>query len=373
MISPPFGRKSVSIRSRLRTRLSKQTGDRPTEIRFVVAAAAAALSVVVGSAPAQASLVGATVQTASYLDVPFPPPAASPTECTIIDCNILDYQGPSGPTNSPLPIVPVTYVEDSLTLTTVSVGDTQITITNDFAGLFCPSRGCTPGDFSGYVFTFTGAPDIANVEVGSGSSLDFQPVAPPTGGVTPGLTWTTNSITVNVAGDNLAVGDQLILDVTSGSFSFTRTVSGNWTDATGWTPNGVPNGATVTAQLVNPASGTNNVNLGGGTFTVNQLQFSGTNAGTWYVTNGTIVFDGTNPTFLNQGDSSGLAGSLPNLTLNATTTFEIDNASALTDVIGDITGAGGLIKTGAGTLTLTGANTYAGGTTISAGTLQIGN
>jgi fibronectin-binding autotransporter adhesin len=343
------------------------------EIRFVVAAAAAALSVVIGSAPAQAGLVGATVQSASYLNVPFPPPAASPTECTIIDCNILDYQGPSGPTNSPLPIVPVTYLEDALTETTVSVGDTQITILNNAAGLFCPSGGCTPGDFSGYVFTFTGAPDITNVTVGSGTSSDFQPVAPPTGGVTPGLTWTTNSITVNVAGDNLAVGDQLILDVTSGSFSFTRTVSGNWTDTTGWTPNGVPNGATVTAQLVNPASGTNNVNLGGGTFTVNQLQFSGTNAGTWDVTNGTIVFDGTNPTFLNQGDSSGLAGSLPNLTLNATTTFEIDNASALTDVIGDITGAGGLIKTGAGTLTLTGTNTYAGGTTISAGTLQIGN
>ena len=339
----------------------------------MVAAAAAALSVVIGSAPAQAGLVGATVQSASYLNVPFPPPAASPTECTIIDCNILDYQGPSGPTNSPLPIVPVTYLEDALTETTVSVGDTQITILNNAAGLFCPSGGCTPGDFSGYVFTFTGAPDITNVTVGSGTSSDFQPVAPPTGGVTPGLTWTTNSITVNVAGDNLAVGDQLILDVTSGSFSFTRTVSGNWTDTTGWTPNGVPNGATVTAQLVNPASGTNNVNLGGGTFTVNQLQFSGTNAGTWDVTNGTIVFDGTNPTFLNQGDSSGLAGSLPNLTLNATTTFEIDNASALTDVTGDITGAGGLIKTGAGTLTLTGTNTYAGGTTISAGTLQIGN
>jgi len=186
------------------------------------------------SAPAYAAgLDGSTVQSASYLGVSFPPPAASPTECTVIFCTILDYSGPSGPTNSPLPIVPVTYVEDSLTLTTVSVGDTQITITNDFAGLFCPSRGCTPGDFSGYVFTFTGAPDITNVEVGSGSSLDFQPVAPPTGGVTPGLTRTTNSITVNVAGDNLAVGDQLILDVTSGSFSFTRTVSGNWTDATG--------------------------------------------------------------------------------------------------------------------------------------------
>src|SRR5215469_11164061 len=154
---------------------------------------------------------------------------------------------------------------------------------------------------------------------------------------------------------------------------FSRTVTGNWTDMTGWTPNGVPNSSTDIAQLVNPGSGTNTVNLGGGTFTVNQLQFSGTNAGTWNVTNGTIIFDGTNPTFLSQGDSSGLVGSLPNLQLNATTTFEIDNASAVTNVTGDITGTGGLTKTGSGTLLLTGRNTYTGGTTISGGTLQIGN
>jgi len=157
-------------------------------------------------APAQAGLVGATVQSASYFDVSFPPPAASPIECTIIDCNIIDYQGPSGPTNSPLPIVPVTYLEDSLTLTTVSVGDTQITITNDSTGQFG-----TPGSFSGYMFTFTGAPDITKVLVDSGSSADFQPVLP------GGLSSTATSITVNVAGDSLAVGDKLILDVTAGS------------------------------------------------------------------------------------------------------------------------------------------------------------
>jgi PEP-CTERM motif len=166
------------------------------------------------SAPAQAGLVGldgATVQAASYLNVSNPPPAASPTECTIIDCNILDYEGSSGPTNAPLPIVPVTYLEDALTATTVSVGDTQVTITNNFAGVFClynPDPECVPGDFSGYVFTFTGtpAPDITNVKVGSGSASDFQPVS---------LTWTTNSIIVNVNEVNLAVGDQLILDVTT--------------------------------------------------------------------------------------------------------------------------------------------------------------
>lgn len=157
------------------------------------------------STPAQAGLVGATVQSASYFEVSFPPPAASPIECTIINCTILDYNGPSGPTNSPLPIVPVNYLPDFLTLTTVSVGDTQITITNNFAGQFG-----APGSFSGYVFTFTGAPNITDVQVDSGSSTDFQPALP------GGLSSTATSIIVNVAGDNLAVGDQLILDVTTG-------------------------------------------------------------------------------------------------------------------------------------------------------------
>lgn len=40
---------------------------------------------------------------------------------------------------------------------------------------------------------------------------------------------------------------------------------------------------------------------------------------------------------------------------------------------GQISGLGSLVKTGAATLILTGTNTYTGGTTISAGTLQVGN
>jgi PEP-CTERM motif len=178
-------------------------------IRFGTAVAAAALSLAIG-ASAQASLVGATVQAASYFEVSYPPLAASPTECTIIDCNILDYEGSGGPTNSPLPMVPVTYLEDNLTLTTVSVGDTQITITNDSPGQFG-----TPGSFSGYVFMFTGAPDITNVTYSDTGSGNFVPV-PIDPGLPTGLTWTNNTITLNVGGDSLSNDDTLTLDVTTG-------------------------------------------------------------------------------------------------------------------------------------------------------------
>jgi fibronectin-binding autotransporter adhesin len=51
----------------------------------------------------------------------------------------------------------------------------------------------------------------------------------------------------------------------------------------------------------------------------------------------------------------------------------IDTQTFQSTVSQAIAGAGSLTKTGAGTLTLTNANNYSGGTTISAGTLQIGN
>src|SRR5690606_4207583 len=47
------------------------------------------------------------------------------------------------------------------------------------------------------------------------------------------------------------------------------------------------------------------------------------------------------------------------------------NGHAVT-VSGDISGSGGLRKTGAGALTLSGANSYGGGTVIAGGTLQLG-
>jgi autotransporter-associated beta strand protein len=172
--------------------------------------------------------------------------------------------------------------------------------------------------------------------------------------------------------------DGTIVGIDTFSFAdptvFTRTVSGNWTDTTGWRPNGVPNGTDNIANLVLPASGTLTVNLTGATFTVNQLNVTGAGLGAWNVSNGTLIFDGTTPAFADQSTATGISATIgANVQLNANTTFNIVNLSAVTEVTGAISGTGQLIKTGSGTLTLTGTNTYSGGTLISAGTLQIGD
>ena len=52
-------------------------------------------------------------------------------------------------------------------------------------------------------------------------------------------------------------------------------------------------------------------------------------------------------------------------------TVRTDDATQLSGSIGDVTGNGRLVKTGAGTLTLSGTNTYSGGTQLDAGTLAV--
>ncbi|MDX8513970.1 autotransporter outer membrane beta-barrel domain-containing protein [Mesorhizobium sp. VK23E] len=115
-------------------------------------------------------------------------------------------------------------------------------------------------------------------------------------------------------------------------------------------------------------------------------------AGTWVLTGantytgGTAISGGT----LQVSADNNLGAALGALTLNGGT---LENTSAFatsrgvtlnagggtfqTDadltVSGAIAGAGALTKTGGATLALTGNNTYGGGTTISAGTLQLGN
>src|SRR5207245_1859416 len=69
------------------------------------------------------------------------------------------------------------------------------------------------------------------------------------------------------------------------------------------------------------------------------------------------------------GGTSGTLGA-GNITNNAALVF---NRSDTITVTNAISGTGALTQNGSGTLILTNANTFSGGVTISAGTLQVGN
>ena len=103
---------------------------------------------------------------------------------------------------------------------------------------------------------------------------------------------------------------------------------------------------------------------GGGAFT-NSSDTAATYAGLVALGSTSSIMAGSGNIILSNGGTITGAGT-SDLTLDGTAT-----GSSIAGIIG--TGAGGLIKQGAGTWTLTGANTYTGATTITAGTLQLGN
>lgn len=83
----------------------------------------------------------------------------------------------------------------------------------------------------------------------------------------------------------------------------------------------------------------------------------------WTITDGTLV-----------GDTTSLLGNvvLSPVSSTASPTLEFDQTSNGT-YAGVVSGSGDMLKTGSGTLVLTGTNTYTGGTTITSGTLQLGD
>jgi autotransporter-associated beta strand protein len=135
----------------------------------------------------------------------------------------------------------------------------------------------------------------------------------------------------------------------------------------------VPNGNDNIANLVLPASGTQTVNLTAGTFTVNQLNLTGSGGGAWTVANGTLIFDGAAPTFTNQSTATGISATLAtNLQLNTDTTFNTQNAGAVTVLNGVISGTGNVIVSGHGTFLINTAQTYSTETIINQGTFEAG-
>lgn len=157
---------------------------------------------------------------------------------------------------------------------------------------------------------------------------------------------------------------------------------------------GPSNNAEVTVTLTGGGSGlvtmSGNISAGAGHRDYAILKtgnstfaLSGTNtyAGGTTISGGTLIVnssaslgDISGALTLNAGTlevASGFSTSRAISVNSASSTFQIDPSQTYT-VTSGITGTGTLNKTGTGTMVLSGANTYSGGTTISAGTLQLG-
>jgi len=183
--------------------------------QWLIGAAILALLLQANSA-AQAGLIGNgnnSVAALFYLGASAVPVVTSSTApyTTPPPSEIEDYVNSMGmTTNTPPPTIPASFIEGAISGSTIGVGDTQITITNKLALPFCSTSLPCTDVFTGFGFVFFGNVDITGVTVDSASDPAFSPIA-------GGLTFGATDIFVNVAGDNPAVGGELILDVaTSG-------------------------------------------------------------------------------------------------------------------------------------------------------------
>jgi hypothetical protein len=163
--------------------------------------------------PATAGLIGDgtnTVTVYTFLPSQTALPPMAPDCTTYNFCNTPNYiNGMGQSTNSPPPTIPVNFQLDFLSLSTITVADTRIVITNEAppSQPFC-SVGTTPCPdvFDGFEFVFSPGVDISAVTVDPASAPGFLPIA-------GGLTFSPTVMSVNVAGDAPQIGDELILDV----------------------------------------------------------------------------------------------------------------------------------------------------------------
>ncbi len=116
---------------------------------------------------------------------------------------------------------------------------------------------------------------------------------------------------------------------------------------------------TGTLTLTGISSSYTGTEIYGGTLSVSHGGSLGNASLDFYTNSGTIQFTGSN------------AVKSASVNLGSSATFDIINSNSSLSLLGNISGAGSLTKTGAGTLVLAGVNTHTGGTTINAGALSV--
>jgi hypothetical protein len=176
------------------------------------------------SQQAQADLIGNGTNTVSalfYLGASAVPVVTSST-APFTNPAPFEIEGRQGPTNPPPPpsTIPAAFAAGVSSGSTISVGGTQITITNQVIPPFCSTTTFPcPDVFTGFGFVFSAGVDITGVTVDPASSPAFLPIA-------GGLTFGPSDIFVNVVGDAPAVGDKLILDVSTAAAAVPGPIAG---------------------------------------------------------------------------------------------------------------------------------------------------
>jgi len=264
--------------------------------------------------------------------------------------------------------------------TTISAGTLQIgagstsgnisassAITNNGTLAFNRSNTITQGTDFNSVISGTGSV----VQAGSGTLIlsgnNTYSGATTINGGTLSIAAITNGGVAGALGNSTNAAGNLVLG--GGTLEYTGTANGstdrNFTLTAG-TASGISVANSTVALTISGTAATTTGGLiksGAGTLV---LSANNTYTGATTINGGTLQ--------IGNGSTTGSLSASSAITNNGTLAFNRGNTITQgTDFNSVISGTGALIQAGSGTLILSGANTYNGTTTISAGTLQIGN
>ncbi|USI76494.1 autotransporter-associated beta strand repeat-containing protein [Sphingopyxis sp. USTB-05] len=194
---------------------------------------------------------------------------------------------------------------------------------------------------------FAGAPGMVTVDNSGGAVT------------TAGMQFATDGYVVNGAPLTL-VGPESIIrvgDGTAAGAGFTTTIGANLTGASQLVKT---DGGTLVLTGTNSYTG--GTRIEGGVISVADDSFLGAPSGTITLDGGTLRMTGPNSANSHTYILGANGGAI-----------DIANAATANGILNAMSGNGGLTKLGAGSLALAADNSYTGGTTIEAGTLQIGS
>jgi len=241
--------------------------------------------------------------------------------------------------------------DSALTVTGLSsdTPDTASAVAQSRTTVLQTTQGIT-GDFASVNFGTTDAPDYLLVDgKKSADNLSYS--------VGSELAWTSGTSGSNGSFTLSAPTDHFNVDVTLSDQTANATTG--W-DGKSLTKSGDGN---LTLSAVNTYSGATAIN--GGTLTTGAAHTLDASSGVNVASGATLDLNGFDQNVNALSGAGNIA--LGNATLG------VVSATANNEFDGVISGAGSLSKTGMGTLVLGGNNTFTGDTTLSSGTLQVGN